>query len=95
MMEIIGYIKDVIFAEIIMKKSDNLVTQSTQANNKEEILINEKTLDLIREWIRAEIDAKIVDNEEGSDGYYGSGYAERKIADSLFEDIKNLKNLSK
>jgi len=73
-----------------MKKSDNLVTQSTQANKKEQTLINEQTLDLIREWIRAEIDAKIADNEEDSSGYRGNGDFESRMADALFIKLKNL-----
>ncbi len=43
---------------------------------------------LLREWLRAEIDAKIADAQEGSDGYYGTGYAENKEADRLFALVR-------
>lgn len=37
-------------------------------------------LTLLRDWVRAEIDAKIADSQPGSDGYYGTGYVENKEA---------------
>ena len=51
--------------------------------------MNDDLLVLIRDWIRAEIDAKIADNEEDEGGYRGSGFAENKIADALFEQLKS------
>ena len=47
-------------------------------------------LNLVREWIRAEIDARIADAQPGSDGYYGTGYAENKAADAMFEKVCEL-----
>ena len=50
--------------------------------------MNDDLLGLLRDWVRAEIDAKIADNEEDECGYRGSGYAENKIANELFEQLK-------
>jgi len=47
-------------------------------------------LNLVREWIRAEIDARIADAQPGSDGCYGTGYAENKAADAMFEKVCEL-----
>lgn len=38
----------------------------------------------LRDWVKAQIEAAIVDNEEDSEGYRGSGYSENKLADELF-----------
>lgn len=45
-------------------------------------------MEILREWVRAEINAAIADSQEGSDGYYGSGYAENEAADKLFLQVK-------
>ena len=45
-------------------------------------------LDLLREWVRAEIEAIVLDRQPGSDGYYGSAYIESKYADKMFKQLK-------
>lgn len=57
--------------------------------------MNEELLELIRNWVRSEIDAKIADNEEDEGGYRGTGYAENRIADELFQNLKSLIILNK
>lgn len=52
--------------------------------------MNKDILNLVREWIRAEIDAKIADAQPGSDGYYDTGYEENKEADMLFAKVCEL-----
>lgn len=44
-------------------------------------------LNLLREWIRAEIDVKIAEGELGADGYYGKYSVDHKEADRLFEKV--------
>ena len=44
-------------------------------------------LRLMREWVKAEIAAAIADATPGEDGCYGTGYAENKEADALFDQL--------
>ena len=44
-------------------------------------------LELLREWVKAAIAAAIADATTGEDGYYGTGYAENKEADALFDQL--------
>ena len=50
--------------------------------------INEDTIDLLREWVRAESEYANALNTEGSDGYLQSAYGEREVANRLFADLK-------
>lgn len=38
-------------------------------------------------WVVAQIEAAIADTEEDSEGYRGSGHAERRIADEFFQSF--------
>ena len=49
--------------------------------------MDKEDLELLREWVKAEIDAAIADHEPGSDGYFGTGYGQRKEAERLFIQI--------
>jgi hypothetical protein len=49
--------------------------------------MNRKQLDLIRHWLRAEIDYKIVLNEPDEDGYKGLGLYEKEEADRMYEEV--------
>lgn len=44
-------------------------------------------LDLLREWIRAEIDYAIAQQEVGADGYTSACHYEKEIANNLFNKI--------
>lgn len=44
---------------------------------------------LLREWVKAEIDAAIADNEEDEEGYRGCGYAGRRFAEAAFQRFVN------
>ncbi len=44
-------------------------------------------LELLREWVKAQILAGIADAEPDSEGYIGGGYVDNKIADDLFEKL--------
>lgn len=41
----------------------------------------------LREWIKAEIDAKIADSRPGLNNCYNTGYSENKEADRLFKAL--------
>lgn len=45
-------------------------------------------LDMLRKWVKAEVQAGIADAQPDSDGYYGTGYLENKEAGQLFDDLK-------
>jgi hypothetical protein len=47
-----------------------------------------KQLELIREWILAEIEVAIVRNGTDSEGYAETGYFEKMKAKKLFEDVE-------
>lgn len=47
-----------------------------------------KSYELLREWVRAEIDYALASTQEGPDGYLYSHHAERDIANELFEKLK-------
>lgn len=42
-------------------------------------------LEVMREWIRAEIAYETASNEEGSDGYRQSAHGERDYAENCFQ----------
>jgi len=44
---------------------------------------------MLRQLIHAEIEAALAAREEGSDGYRQSAVNERKVADSIFQDLCN------
>jgi len=44
----------------------------------------------LRELIQAEVVAGIADSEEDEDGYRGTGYAERKVADRVFTELAEM-----
>ena len=46
-------------------------------------------LKLLHDWVEAMISAAIADNEEDSEGYRGTGYLDRKVADELFDRFKD------
>jgi len=46
--------------------------------------MNTKTLELLREWIQAEIDYSIASDKEDYTGDKNPAYGEKSIADSLF-----------
>jgi len=52
--------------------------------------MNKVTIELIREWIQAEIKARLEAIEEDSDGYRGCSNHEQKEADRLFNEIKKM-----
>lgn len=45
-------------------------------------------LELLREWIQAEIAAGIADSTPDESGYIGTGYSENRVAKELFEQVK-------
>ena len=49
--------------------------------------MTEDLLNIIREWIRAEIEYAIEANDVDSDGYANSAYHERKRAEELFQTV--------
>ena len=55
--------------------------------------LNKDNLELLREWIRAEIEASIASNREDSEGYLESGYFEYIEADKLFNNMVELSNV--
>ena len=44
-------------------------------------------LELLREWVRAEIDYAMARNEPEADGYSSSAILEREIASTLFAEL--------
>lgn len=50
--------------------------------------MNEETINLLREWVKAEIEYAIASNEEDSSGYRVSALGERNVADRLFGELK-------
>lgn len=50
--------------------------------------MDEKQLEILREWVRAEIAYETASNEEGSDGYRQSANGERDHAEDCFKMLK-------
>ena len=46
-------------------------------------------LELLREWVKAEIEYAIADNEEDEEGYRGSAYIEKEEADKAFKKLSD------
>jgi len=52
--------------------------------------MNIEQLEAFREWVKAEVDYGVFNNEEDSEGYRGSAYHEKKEADRLFDALCEL-----
>ena len=50
--------------------------------------MTEAQLDLLKEWMIAQIEAEIESRQEDESGYRPSAHAEHKRADELFERLK-------
>lgn len=55
------------------------------ARNKSKEMMNNEFLILLRDLIKAEVEAGIASWQPGEDGYYGNNYEQEKEADKIFE----------
>jgi hypothetical protein len=44
----------------------------------------------LREWVKAEIEYAIFDKQEDSEGYIGTAYAEKRLAEQKFKELYEL-----
>ena len=50
-------------------------------------MTREEKMELLREWVKSEVDEGIAGSRPGEDGYYGAGRAERERSERLFEEL--------
>lgn len=50
--------------------------------------MNKKISELLREWVKAEIDAAFAAHTPGEDGYYGNSHREDIFAEELFQQFQ-------